>query len=197
MQSEQINHEVNEIKYAGFWVRSWAVSIDSLIIIFGGIILAFIAFKITESSFDIQKLGEQFSLMVMDFISQKLQNLQNMPMNSQQDMENTLLKSLRKLDAGFMHYFIPIQIIFCTLYYAIPESSRMQGSIGKYVMKIKIVNLRGERISFLRAFARNLVKILSGIIHLLVGILIYITIPFDKKKRGIHDMICKTLVVYR
>jgi uncharacterized RDD family membrane protein YckC len=123
--------------------------------------------------------------------------MQGMPMDTPDQMQNTLSEQLGKLDASFTTVFLPAQIIFSAFYYAIPESSKLQGSFGKHLMGIKIVNLNGERISFFRAMARNLVKIIPQYINFFIYIVVYITIPFDKKKRGIHDMLCKTYVVYK
>ncbi len=79
-------------------------------------------------------------------------------------------------------------------YYAWPESSpAMQGSLGKYVLGLKIIRTDGDKISFLRAICRNISKYLSAII-LMIG---YIMVAFHKKKRGLHDIICETYVVRR
>jgi uncharacterized RDD family membrane protein YckC len=77
------------------------------------------------------------------------------------------------------------------LYSAGLESSDKQATLGKQLLKLKVTDLKGKRISFSKATIRYLAKILSGLV-LLIG---YIMIAFTEKKQGLHDIIAKTLVV--
>lgn len=77
------------------------------------------------------------------------------------------------------------------LYFAFMESSKFQGTIGKLALKIKVTDLEGKRISFLRATGRHFAKFLSAII-LGLG---YLMVIWTDRKQGLHDMIAKTLVV--
>lgn len=66
-------------------------------------------------------------------------------------------------------------------------------TVGKRVMKIKVISSEKEKLSFWNAVYREVIgKYLSG---LLCGIG-YLTVIFDNKKRAVHDMLCDTLVVY-
>ena len=79
------------------------------------------------------------------------------------------------------------------LYYPVLESSRWQGTLGKHLGGLKVVNTSGQRISFLRACVRYLAKIsLSG---LLFGIGFWM-IGFTSRKRGLHDVVAGTLVMW-
>ncbi|MCY4599244.1 MAG: RDD family protein [Acidobacteria bacterium] len=77
------------------------------------------------------------------------------------------------------------------LYFALMESSRFQGTLGKMAVQIKVTDLEGNRISFGRATGRHFGKIVSGII-LLIG---YIMVAFTERKQGLHDMMAGCLVV--
>lgn len=77
------------------------------------------------------------------------------------------------------------------LYYAGLHSSKWQATIGKKMMGIKVVDMNGNRISFLRAFGRLLGTYVSGFI-LYIG---YIMAGLTDKKQALHDMIASTLVV--
>jgi uncharacterized RDD family membrane protein YckC len=79
------------------------------------------------------------------------------------------------------------------LYYAMMESSKHQGTIGKIFLKIKVTDLDGNKINFIRATVRHLSKILSGII-LGIG---FLMVLWTDRKQGLHDIIAKTLVVKR
>ena len=76
------------------------------------------------------------------------------------------------------------------LYFAILESSSMQGTLGKKALGMIVTDLDGGRIGFGRATGRYFAKILSGII-LLIG---FIMVAFTERKQGLHDMFVGTLV---
>ena len=77
-------------------------------------------------------------------------------------------------------------------YFAITESSAKQATIGKQLMKIKVVNKSGERITFGRATIRYFSKILSAIIFYFG----FIMAGIDVRKQALHDKIAQTYVVY-
>lgn len=64
-------------------------------------------------------------------------------------------------------------------------------TIGKMACGLKVVTPEGDKITYLRAFARYFAKIVSSLI-LLIG---YIMAAFDDEKRALHDRICDTRVV--
>lgn len=67
-------------------------------------------------------------------------------------------------------------------------------TIGKRALSLRVVNANeGERLTILNVLYRETVgRFLSGIV-LCVG---YIMIGIDKEKRGLHDILCDTRVVY-
>lgn len=82
-----------------------------------------------------------------------------------------------------------IWIFYCVFM----EASSIQGSLGKKVVGVKVVDKDGARLSFRKSLVRNLSKLLSYIPLCLGGL----WIAFSKNKRGWHDMIAKTYVVER
>ncbi|WP_084151598.1 RDD family protein [Thiomicrorhabdus sp. Milos-T2] len=84
-----------------------------------------------------------------------------------------------------------VTLFIAWFYYAGMESSSKQATYGKSLLGMKVTDLHGERISFLRASVRYFSKILSVLI-LFIG---FIMIAFTSKKQGLHDMIASTLVV--
>ena len=94
---------------------------------------------------------------------------------------------------GFLAYLIPVihPALYVWLYYAYMESSAYQATLGKMLIGIKVIDLKGRRISFLRATGRYFGKILSGLI-LGIG---FLMIVFTEKKQGLHDIISECLVV--
>lgn len=81
--------------------------------------------------------------------------------------------------------------IIWILYCIIMESSKYQGTFGKHIMGIKVIDKNGTRLSFSKSIARNISKIVSYLI-LALG---FLWILFDKKKQGWHDKLTKTFVV--
>ncbi|AWX23288.1 RDD family protein [Bacillus subtilis] len=91
--------------------------------------------------------------------------------------------------------FLPtmlIMIVISVLYYGLLTASKMQGTLGKKILGLKVVNEQGERVSIGQGIGRYFAYILSGIIFY-IG---FIMIAFGEKK-GLHDIICKTRVVYK
>lgn len=77
------------------------------------------------------------------------------------------------------------------LYFALLESSPWQATLGKRLIKTKVTDLGGNRISFGRASVRYFSKYLSFYL-LLIGYLIQ---PFRPKKQALHDILAGTLVI--
>lgn len=90
--------------------------------------------------------------------------------------------------AAMLTWLITIAIGW--LYFALMESSKLQGTVGKLALKIVVSDMEGNRISFGRATGRYFGKILSAII-IYIG---FIMAGFTEKKQGLHDIIAGTLV---
>lgn len=92
---------------------------------------------------------------------------------------------------GCASYVLPVMMFWA--YFALMESSRHQGTLGKMVMGLRVMTEDGQRLSLGRATARFLGRMLSGMI-LCIG---YIMVAFTEKKQGLHDLIAGTIVVTR
>jgi uncharacterized RDD family membrane protein YckC len=77
------------------------------------------------------------------------------------------------------------------LYFAAFESSPWQATPGKKVMGLRVTDLEGRRLSFLRASGRYFGKIVSW---LLFGIG-FAMAGFTEKKQALHDMLAGCLVL--
>lgn len=80
--------------------------------------------------------------------------------------------------------------LFAFCYSVFPECSRYQGSPGKILMGLKVTDLAGNRISFVRSAGRFFSKFFSQFLY--IGYLIQ---PFTEHKQTLHDMMAGTLVV--
>lgn len=77
------------------------------------------------------------------------------------------------------------------IYHILMESSAKQGTYGKQILKIKVCDLQGDRISVVHAAGRNAAKIFS-ILTLFTG---YLYSFFNKQQQCLHDRIAGTLVM--
>ena len=78
-------------------------------------------------------------------------------------------------------------------YYIYFPSSDMMATPGKAVLGLKITDNDGNQITGGTAIVRYLGYIISAIV-LYIG---FLMVGFSDKKRGLHDMIAGTLVVYK
>jgi uncharacterized RDD family membrane protein YckC len=94
---------------------------------------------------------------------------------------------------SFSASFLPwvIYILGAWVYYALMESSRPQGTLGKMAVGIVVTDLEGSPLSFGRASARYWAKGLS-IVICYVGFLIA---AFTQRKQALHDLVAGTLVL--
>jgi uncharacterized RDD family membrane protein YckC len=76
------------------------------------------------------------------------------------------------------------------LYGAAMESSSSQATLGKLVMRIRVTDTQGQRVTFGKALGRNLSKWVSA---LTFGIG-YLLAAFSKKSQTLHDMMSGCLV---
>ena len=99
-----------------------------------------------------------------------------------------------------------VLVIWTCAYVALQESSRVQATLGKRALGIKVCNYNGDRISLLTASYRawphwlpwliNMVAILSFIVTV-ASLLACLAVAFTKRKQGLHDMMSRCLVVKR
>jgi uncharacterized RDD family membrane protein YckC len=87
--------------------------------------------------------------------------------------------------------FSGLGIVLSWLYFAGMESSDRQATYGKSWVGIKVTDLHGKRISFMKATTRFITKLVSQSI-LFIG---YLMAGFTTKKQALHDMMAQCLVV--
>tara|TARA_B000000460_G_scaffold19923_1_gene13152 strand:- start:157 stop:678 length:522 start_codon:yes stop_codon:yes gene_type:complete len=80
------------------------------------------------------------------------------------------------------------------LYKPLMEASEYQGTFGKIILGMKVVNQSGNRLSMSDSFLRTIVYLGMSAIPI-VGLLGVIMIGFTEQKQGLHDMLAKTFVV--
>jgi uncharacterized RDD family membrane protein YckC len=152
--------------YAGFWLRLVAYIIDYVII------------YVVQSFIFIPVLG----LMGITFAA-KMDD-----MGTMSDAETMGMVGSMIAVAGATAL---LTTIIALLYWSLMESSKYQATVGKIALGLKVTDLDGNSLDFVKSLIRNVCKIISGMI-LFIG---YIMAGFTEKKQGLHDIIAGTLVV--
>jgi len=107
------------------------------------------------------------------------------------DALNYMLFGTVDLEENMVMYFI--YAIIGTLYFIILPTTNLQATLGKRVMRMKIVDINGNKITLGRSIGRYFAQALSHLIFF-IG---YLMIGFMKNKTGLHDLLAKTYVVYK
>lgn len=146
---------VEDVKYAGFWVRLVAYLLD-------GIIITLITMVPGVTIYILLLLGivaeSSFTLYILDLFPSHLLNC-----------------------------------IIALLYTILLTASDKKSTFAMRLFNIIIVDEEMQAMSFFHAFGRCLAIIFVTIFTLCLG---FITIIFRKDKRGLHDIMAKTYVIY-
>ncbi len=155
---------MSDSNYAGFWMRFVAWLIDLII------------------------LGFVFSLVVTPILG--IIGLGATAMDYESVSEDDIF-AIVSIFASTMGVVQLINAVLGWLYFALLESGPRQATIGKMALGIKVTDVNGERIDFLKASLRYVGKYISSLIFM-IG---YIMAAFTEKKQALHDIIASTLVV--
>lgn len=74
------------------------------------------------------------------------------------------------------------------------EASKLRATPGKWLMKLQITDGQGERIGFVRAFFRNVLRSLVAYSYILVVPLLFQWWRFKKTKKLFHDELSSTVI---
>jgi uncharacterized RDD family membrane protein YckC len=99
--------------------------------------------------------------------------------------DSSIVTSLSNFISGFIGF--SVNLLYFTLFW----SSKFQGTPGKILLGLKIVDVNGNKISYFTALIRYISTIISS---LLLGIG-YLLIIFDGKKQALHDKFASTYVI--
>lgn len=152
--------------YAGFWKRAGAYILDGIVLWIPNMVLGHL-------------LGAN---QAAETYAQAIQTANSDPQLMLQAMDT------------YVHALGPAifaQTLVSWLYFALMESSVLQGTLGKLALGIRVTNMDGQRISFLRATGRYFAKILS-VMTFLVG---FLMVAWTQRKQGLHDLLAQTLVL--
>lgn len=99
---------------------------------------------------------------------------------------------LSSMTAIIMRINPELLIVVSFAYFILFDASKKQGTIGKQMLGLKITNKDGQRLTYLQAFVRHIIKYF-GILFLGIG---YVGLIFNiTKKRALVDKLSKTQVL--
>lgn len=87
-------------------------------------------------------------------------------------------------------------VALCMFYLVAPllEASRWRATPGKRILRLEVTGREGHRISFWRAFVRNILRSLTLYSYVFILPLIYQYFRFKKTKKLFHDEFSSTLI---
>lgn len=170
--------------YAGFWRRFNAYSIDAMIVavltflpdlLFGGSALA-------QTAEDIEAL-KQAGLIPETGDSQALLQTLLAQSGGGESLSSMIESSLMS---------VALAAIISAIYNIGFVASRWQATPGKHWLGLKVVTADGDRLTLAQSAIRHLMSGISVVVLCGLG---YLTMPFNREKAALHDMICNTRVI--
>jgi len=92
-----------------------------------------------------------------------------------------------------LQLFFELVYMAANIGYQIFFLGKYGATLGKMACGLRVVTAEGGKVSYARATGRVFAEMLSGMICY-IG---YIIVAFDDQKRGLHDHICNTRVVFK
>lgn len=89
---------------------------------------------------------------------------------------------------------LQVLVLFLTMAYDTALITYFATTVGKRAFGLYVVRTDGSRVGFVRALARHLITALSA--NLTLGF-IFLVVLFRADRRGVHDLICDTVVIRR
>ena len=111
------------------------------------------------------------------------------PGGQSDDLTNEGVSYSLKMNSGII---VGVYLIVFILYAAFLESSRLQGTLGKWFVRYTVCDTDGKRISLPRAMVRNALKVIS--ILTVIGVFV---IDMTHKRQSLHDLIAGTILIRR
>lgn len=199
--------EYPRASFAGFWERFIAFIIDVLIVSlivfpfalaiglkFPNAILVEVPFDLFTTTTIVSENETEKSTIEKDDVLGLWTNFYKVEESEDDFGDKTTLrtlvdptshKSIHKTTSSDIEFYI----IF--IYWILLEASIWQGSLGKRIMGLQVVTQDGGKPNVFQCAARNLLKILSGLI-LFIG---FFMAGWTDKKQALHDKIPNLLVI--
>ena len=166
--NEILKQQVLTKRYAGFFVRGLAMSVDSFILGFAGVIV------------------------LAALSGAGIVNIQELLQSSEEFVTNPSIETMNKFfGLPGMDMFASISLFIQTVYFIVLHAL-YGATVGKMLFRIHVETRTGNKITWMGAIIRYIASLMSMMLYGLG----YLTILIDPKRRGLHDFIASTCVVY-
>ena len=183
--------------YCGFWRRFGATVIDLILMAVVAIISVSIVLKVQNYPWAVIPAYIILFIDNLGFALTYLEGLMISLLEGFCSLGYFLQQANMPLEGDphptFGHLLAGYVVIFgiFSFYNALMETTRLQGSLGKFLLSIKVVSMDNKPVGFWQALGRNAMKFFSIAIFF-AG---YIMIVFSKRRQGWHDRITGTVLV--
>ncbi len=89
---------------------------------------------------------------------------------------------------------LQLLVLFLTMAYDTALITYWATTVGKRAFGMYVVRTDGSRVGFVRALSRHVLTALSA--NLTLGF-VFLIVAFRRDRRGLHDLICDTVVIRR
>lgn len=103
----------------------------------------------------------------------------------------TLMITDKLIGLGLAFSLLIIIPLANLVYHIVMESSEKQATYGKQLLKLRVCDMQGNRLTIANAAGRNIAKVLS-VATVFVG---YLFAFFNKQQQCLHDTVAGTLVI--
>ncbi len=198
LQTPSPTQAITLYNYAGFWIRTKAAIVDSLIVLILAAIAGYgigeqlIASKILiHWSINLGLIPAQDFLFAMSLLS----GIGATPLGY---LVPFIFLILWFVNPSYFvaHYTLPLAALILGVvvkwsYFIFLESSPLKATLGKLLFGLIVVDNNGDKISLKQANKRYWAKVIS-LLTVYIG---YFLAGWTKKKRALHDMIAGTLII--
>ncbi|HEX7814694.1 RDD family protein [Dyella sp.] len=156
--------------YAGFWQRFAAWLIDGLILAVPAAIL-FVATGAADAY--MAMLG-------------KISSGSGMGSQEMNEALQAYVRASRPATIG--------SAVIGFVYYTLMEASRMQATLGKLALRLRVTDDKGQRVTIGRSATRNVVRLLT-LLTGLIPFICYLAVAWTQRRQGLHDLVAHTLIL--
>ncbi len=82
------------------------------------------------------------------------------------------------------------------LYFVVMECSPLQGTLGKWLVGVKVTDMAGRRLTLAQSTGRTMAKVVSAAVCWPAWLVSLFLIIWTKDRRALHDRMAGTLVVW-
>lgn len=182
IQKETADNAEQPVKYPGFWLRVAANLLDGVIIQIA-IFFVTIVLGVFLAATDISEIDS-------------MQSYDTTPAEyGDVDSGFEEMPEYPEMSTSDIAIFIFVLGMSVAYYTILNAHKKFKATFGKYVLDMQVLDLQGNKISYLRSFWRHVCSYISAILSIFTFGLPYWMMLLNDKRRPLHDFMAGTIVV--